>query len=375
MTRFAAEAARHMQKAEIVELHHDRKLDAPSGTAKRTAELMAQASGGPEPPIHSVRLPGLVAHQEVILGDVGQTLSIRHDTISRESFMPGVLLAVRRVPTLETSPLIGLESLLFETGSQPVISPDAGTHAHPVARGHGILQEMLDLGKMLTAIVTPFDAQGDVDEGAFVALMAHLAENSSDGFVVAGTTGEASTLTDEEQLGLIGLAVAERPQGTTIVAGTGTNDTRHAVALTERATELGADAILSITPYYNRPSPLGLKRHYAEIAKATDKPILLYNHPGRTGTNIPPELLSELAQIDGIEGVKQANPAELQPIDGLEIYAGDDATFARTLDIGAPAGSSSRAISSGASSGGWSTSPSVAPRSTSRCATCTRRCS
>ncbi|HEY3960752.1 MAG TPA: 4-hydroxy-tetrahydrodipicolinate synthase [Solirubrobacteraceae bacterium] len=204
---------------------------------------------------------------------------------------------------------------------------------------------MLDLGTMLTAIVTPFDAQGDVDEGAFVALMAHLAENCSDGFVVAGTTGEASTLTDEEQLDLIGLAVAERPTlpgghgaRTTIVAGTGTNDTRHAVALTERATELGADAILSITPYYNRPSPLGLKRHYEEIAKATDKPILLYNHPGRTGTNIPPELLSELAQIDGIEGVKQANPAELQPIDGLEIYAGDDATFARTLDMGGAGG-------------------------------------
>jgi 4-hydroxy-tetrahydrodipicolinate reductase len=113
MTRFAAEAARHMQKAEIVELHHDRKIDAPSGTAKRTAELMAQASGGSEPPIHSVRLPGLVAHQEVILGDVGQTLSIRHDTISRESFMPGVLLAVRRVSTLSESPLVGLEQLLF----------------------------------------------------------------------------------------------------------------------------------------------------------------------------------------------------------------------------------------------------------------------
>jgi 4-hydroxy-tetrahydrodipicolinate synthase len=197
---------------------------------------------------------------------------------------------------------------------------------------------MLDLGTMLTAIVTPFDAQGDVDEDAFVALMAHLADNSSDGFVVAGTTGEASTLTDAEQLDLIGLAVAERPEGTTIVAGTGTNDTRHAVALTERATELGADAILSITPYYNKPSALGLKRHYEEIAKATDKPILLYNHPGRTGTNIPPELLSELAQIDGIEGVKQANPAELQPIDGLEIYAGDDATFARTLDMGGAGG-------------------------------------
>ncbi len=113
MMRFAAEAARHMQRAEIIELHHDAKLDAPSGTAARTAELMAHASGGAPPPIHSVRLPGLVAHQEVILGDVGQTLSIRHDTINRESFMPGVLLAVRRVGTLERSPTIGLENLLF----------------------------------------------------------------------------------------------------------------------------------------------------------------------------------------------------------------------------------------------------------------------
>jgi 4-hydroxy-tetrahydrodipicolinate reductase len=113
MMRFAALAAPHMRKAEIIELHHDGKLDAPSGTAKRTAELMADASGGAEPPIHSVRLPGLVANQEVILGDLGQTLTIRHDTINRESFMPGVLLAVRRVATLESSPIVGLESLLF----------------------------------------------------------------------------------------------------------------------------------------------------------------------------------------------------------------------------------------------------------------------
>jgi 4-hydroxy-tetrahydrodipicolinate reductase len=113
MMRFASEAARHMAKAEIIELHHDGKLDAPSGTAARTAALMAQASGGPEPVIHSVRLPGLVAHQEVILGDVGQTLTIRHDSMSRESFMPGVLLAVRRVGTLQGSPVVGLEHLLF----------------------------------------------------------------------------------------------------------------------------------------------------------------------------------------------------------------------------------------------------------------------
>jgi 4-hydroxy-tetrahydrodipicolinate reductase len=112
MMKFAVEAAQHMAKAEIIELHHDRKLDAPSGTAARTAQLMAEATGGAPPPIHSVRLPGLVAHQEVILGDLGQTLTIRHDSIERASFMPGVLLAVRKVGELTASPLVGLEHLL-----------------------------------------------------------------------------------------------------------------------------------------------------------------------------------------------------------------------------------------------------------------------
>jgi 4-hydroxy-tetrahydrodipicolinate reductase len=115
MMQFAAQAARHMARAEIIELHHDRKLDAPSGTAVRTAALMREAGGGGEAadvPIHSVRLPGLVAHQEVILGDVGQTLTIRHDSIDRESFMPGVLLAVRKVGKLTGSPVVGLEKLL-----------------------------------------------------------------------------------------------------------------------------------------------------------------------------------------------------------------------------------------------------------------------
>jgi 4-hydroxy-tetrahydrodipicolinate reductase len=111
MMRFAVEAARHMAKAEIIELHHDGKVDAPSGTAARTAALMREA-GGAEVPVHSVRLPGLVAHQEVILGDVGQTLTIRHDSIDRESFMPGVLLAVRAVGGLTESPVVGLEKLL-----------------------------------------------------------------------------------------------------------------------------------------------------------------------------------------------------------------------------------------------------------------------
>jgi 4-hydroxy-tetrahydrodipicolinate synthase len=201
-----------------------------------------------------------------------------------------------------------------------------------------ILQNTRGLGTILTAIVTPFDQNLRVNEESFVALMQHLAENGSDGFVVAGTTGEASTMTGEEQLRLIELAVAERPPGKTIVAGTGTNDTRQAVYLTERATALGVDATLSVTPYYNRPSRLGLRRHYEAVSAATDKPVLLYNIPARTGTNMSPELLAELAQIPGIDGVKQANADELQLIDGLALYAGDDATLARTLDMGGAGG-------------------------------------
>jgi 4-hydroxy-tetrahydrodipicolinate reductase len=114
MMQFAAQAAKHMQSAEIIELHHAGKLDRPSGTAARTAKLMVQERGADDyaVEIHSVRLPGLVAHHEVILGDIGQTLTIRHDSIDRESFMPGVLLAVRRVGDLDRSPVVGLEHLL-----------------------------------------------------------------------------------------------------------------------------------------------------------------------------------------------------------------------------------------------------------------------
>jgi 4-hydroxy-tetrahydrodipicolinate reductase len=112
MMEFAKQAARHMPECEVIELHHAQKLDAPSGTAKRTAELVREAGGNVHEPIHSVRLPGLVAHQEVVFGGVGQTLTIRHDSVARESFMPGVLLAIRKVGSLERSPVIGLESLL-----------------------------------------------------------------------------------------------------------------------------------------------------------------------------------------------------------------------------------------------------------------------
>lgn len=197
---------------------------------------------------------------------------------------------------------------------------------------------MLNLGTVLTAIVTPFDAKGAVNEESFVALMRHLAAHGSDGIVVCGTTGEAATLNDEEHLGLVELALKERPPGMSVVAGTGSNDTAHAVKLTERATMLGVDATLIVTPYYNRPSPAGIKRHYEVVAKATDKPILLYNIPSRTGTNMAADLLAQLAEIEHVEGLKQANAAELAPIDGLTLYAGDDGSFARVLDLGGAGG-------------------------------------
>ncbi len=190
-------------------------------------------------------------------------------------------------------------------------------------------------------MVTPFDAHGRVDEEATVRLMHHLLEHGSDGLVLCGTTGEASTLTDEEQLRVIELGVREaRPvhRGATIVAGAGSNDTRHAVHLTERITELGADAILSVTPYYNRPSRRGILRHYEEIDRASGLPILLYNIPQRTGLDLPNDLLAELAQLEHVVGVKQSNDDNLAKIDGLQIYAGNDDAFADVLDMGEPGG-------------------------------------
>jgi 4-hydroxy-tetrahydrodipicolinate synthase len=194
------------------------------------------------------------------------------------------------------------------------------------------------LGAILTAIITPFDADGRVDEDAFVAVQQHCCATGSDGVVVAGTTGEAPTLSDEEHLGIVEVAVRNRPAGSTVIAGTGSNDTRHAIHLTERATELGVDGVLVVTPYYNRPTPRGILAHFREVAKATDVPIVLYNIPTRTGTDMPNELLAELAQIDGVSAVKQANNANLAPVDGLELYAGNDEIVARTLDMGGAGG-------------------------------------
>jgi 4-hydroxy-tetrahydrodipicolinate synthase len=194
------------------------------------------------------------------------------------------------------------------------------------------------LGTVITAIVTPFDDALNVDEDAFVAILRHLAAHGSDAVVVCGSTGEAATLSDDEHLRVIELAVQERPEGMKIIGGTGSNDTRHAVSLTERATELGVDGTLSVTPYYNRPNRRGLLAHYAEIDRATDKPIVLYNIPSRSAIDVPNDLLAELAQLEHVTAVKQANNDSLALIEGLEVYAGNDEVFLRTLQMGGAGG-------------------------------------
>jgi 4-hydroxy-tetrahydrodipicolinate synthase len=188
-------------------------------------------------------------------------------------------------------------------------------------------------------MVTPFRADGSVDEEGAVAIGRHLLANGSHGLVVAGTTGEAATMSDEEHLALIALIVRELGDEGAIIGGTGSNDTRHAIHLTEKAVEAGVDAVLSVTPYYNKPNRRGLIAHFSEVSKAAgNTPIVLYNIPGRTGTNMPPELLAELAQLDNVEAVKQANSDELQLIDGLAVLAGNDDIYGRCLDIGGVGG-------------------------------------
>jgi 4-hydroxy-tetrahydrodipicolinate synthase len=199
----------------------------------------------------------------------------------------------------------------------------------------------LDLGSILTAMVTPFDADGRVDEAAAVRLLHHLLDNGSDGVVVCGTTGEAATMNDDEHLGFIELMVGEARAsypGKSVVAGVGSNDTRHAVELTERATAMRPDALLHVNPYYNRPSRRGIVAHYEAVNRATDLPIVLYNIPQRTGSDMPNDLLAELAQLEHVLAVKQANADNAAKIDGLQIYAGNDDLLATVLDMGEPGG-------------------------------------
>lgn len=178
-------------------------------------------------------------------------------------------------------------------------------------------------------MVTPFDERNAVDEDATVALMQRLVASGSDGVVLSGTTGEASTLTDAEKIRLFELGVQALRGTATVVAGTGSNDTAHSVHLTEVAAGLGVDAVLAVTPYYNRPPRAGLIGHFRAIAEV-GLPVILYNIPSRAVVNLPPDLIAELAEIPGIVGVKEANPDQIDEvlrIDGLTVYAGNDDLF------------------------------------------------
>jgi 4-hydroxy-tetrahydrodipicolinate synthase len=184
------------------------------------------------------------------------------------------------------------------------------------------------LGEVLTAIVTPFDADAAVDYDAFRALARHLVDNGSDGLVVAGTTGESPTLSDDERIELFRVAVDEVGDRATVVAGTGTYSTAHSVHLTEAAREAGVDGLLVVTPYYNKPPPRGIVEHFKAIAAVSDLPIVVYNIPARVVLNLEPETIAQLAQISTVRAVKQAN-ADLEQAErivalDLDLYAGDD---------------------------------------------------
>jgi 4-hydroxy-tetrahydrodipicolinate synthase len=186
-------------------------------------------------------------------------------------------------------------------------------------------------------MVTPFGSDGELNEDATARLIRHLLDNGSDGLVLAGSTGEAATMTDDEKVRLWEIGVAESGDAT-VIAGTGTYDTRHSIELTERAAELGVDAVLVVTPYYVRPNRLGIKAHYEAIAAATDLPIVAYNIPSRTATDMSNELLAELGQIENVVAVKQARYEDLAAIDGLDLLAGNDDILAKTMDLGGTGG-------------------------------------
>ena len=199
------------------------------------------------------------------------------------------------------------------------------------------------LGEVLTASVTPFDSDGAVNLPKFRELASFLVDNGSDGLVVTGTTGESPTLTDDERFTLYDAAVETIGDRATVVAGTGTYDTRHSVHLTQKAHEVGVDGFLVVTPYYNKPPPRGIVEHVKAIAAVTDKPIVYYNIPARVVNLVEVETLAELAEIPNVVAVKQAwddleQARRIVDETGLALYAGDDNLILPFLRVGATGG-------------------------------------
>jgi 4-hydroxy-tetrahydrodipicolinate synthase len=198
------------------------------------------------------------------------------------------------------------------------------------------------LGHVLTAIVTPFFEDGAIDFAAFQRLARDLVENGSDGIVVAGTTGESPTLSDGERFDVFRAAIEAVGSDASVVAGTGTYSTAHSVHLTEQAHEIGVDAFLVVTPYYNKPPQRGIVAHFEAVARASDKPIIVYNIPARVVVNIEPETITRLAEIPTVRAVKQAHDdldeARHIVASGLDLYAGDDVLLQPFLELGAVGG-------------------------------------
>jgi 4-hydroxy-tetrahydrodipicolinate synthase len=198
---------------------------------------------------------------------------------------------------------------------------------------------MATISGVITAMVTPFDEDGAVDLEAARGLARRLVDQGSHGLVVAGTTGESPTLSDDEKLALLREIKDEVGDRATVICGTGSNDTAHSVHLTKGACRLSADAVLVVTPYYNNPNRAGLRAHFAAVAEAAgETPVILYNIPSRCVTNLEVEFLAELAEIDNVVAVKQANNEQLAPIEGLDLLAGNDDIFLKTLALGGTGG-------------------------------------
>jgi len=194
-------------------------------------------------------------------------------------------------------------------------------------------------GTIITAMVTPFDGELVVDHGRLAELAVWLVDHGSDGLVVAGTTGESPTLTDDEKLAMFRTVIEAVGDRASVIAGTGTYDTRHTIALTQKAAECGADAALVVTPYYNKPPERGLIEHFKAVAAASPLPVIIYNIPGRSGVNLSADALAVLGEVERIVAVKQANPdrddlARLVERSDIGIYAGNDDMLLDVLRAG-----------------------------------------
>jgi 4-hydroxy-tetrahydrodipicolinate synthase len=198
---------------------------------------------------------------------------------------------------------------------------------------------MATISGVITAMVTPFDERGAVDIDAGRELARYLIEHGSHGVVVNGTTGESPTTDDQEKLELLRAVIDEIGGEATVIAGSGSNDTAHSVELTAAVTAAGADAVLVVTPYYNRPNPAGIRAHFGAVAAATELPLILYNIPSRSVVNMEPELMAQMAaETENIVAVKQANSEQLEPIEGLDLLAGNDDVFLDCLAMGGAGG-------------------------------------